>query len=944
MAARSGPQFEPDVELAGRDWELSLLAERARGAALGEGQAVLLRGPAGIGKTQLVSAALAGLGSVARTVLTAKCPQSGSAAYGTVRDLFGPLRLTEDGAEDSPLLSGSARLALPVLRPDREEDAGPTDTYAVMHGLHWLTAGLSADGLVVLAIDDVQWCDETSLRWLAFLLRRAEDLPLMVVMTQRTGHDEPRPELLDEIGDLLGCVTLDLPPLCAEAVAAMLRSAFDTEPDPDFARKCHEITGGNPFLVRRVVTRLRGDHVPPGAEQVALLDELGRDAVARTLLDRLPQDAYAVAKAIAVLGGESVEMIAALAGTQPGPAGAAVEALRAGELLADDRLDYAHDLLRGAVLDATAAEEEIALRERAARLLNDSGRPAEDAAVQLMLLPGEPAPWMVGALRAAAASAEHRGAPAVAAHYLSQALKHDPDDVALLTESARTCAQSDPWTALEQLERALALVPDPRARVPLAVQYALTSLGVQNSLRAFELVEEVLEAIEAETGENPTPADRALRTLVESVYLISGIDEKATLGAVKRRFRDYVPPQGDTAEERQLLAMLSSLGTLDGRPATEVAAQAEKVLRIGDVALGGWTLLGASLSLYLADDIDPALNALTTLLEHARSRGEAWTCTLAASTRAEVHRWTGNVGEALSDAQFSFDLTLQESWAPNVVLPQAALASALVRRGEPERAQEVLDVVTRPRLDHFTVEYHWYLMARARVRTALGDRERGLIHLYRCRDSLAEAGIGNPVLAPWWFDAAEALAGLGRHHEGLDILEGVEERVHRWGTKRAAGMLGMARGVLTRGDAGIELLTEAVNTLADSPGKLEQARAEYLLGRRLYRRGDADGARDRLRRSIDLSVLCRDKLQLDQSLPALTEAGGRLRSGTASPADALSGSERRVVEQVLAGATNREIAESLFLTQRTVEFHLTSVYRKLGIRGRQELADVLSQT
>ncbi|MFI0776398.1 ATP-binding protein [Streptomyces sp. NPDC021212] len=944
MVARSGPQSEPAMELAGRDWERSLLVERARGASFGAGQAVLLRGPAGIGKTKLLSVALDELTPIARTVLTVKCPESGSAAYETVRGLFEPLRLTEDGAESSPLLGGSARLALPALLPDRTDGTGPTDTYSVMHGLHWLTAGLSADGLVVLAIDDVQWCDEASLRWLGFLLRRAEDLPLMVLMTQRTGHERSRPEVLDEISDTLSCLIVDLPPLTTEAVGEMLRRAFDRELDSAFSAKCAEITGGNPFLVQRVVSRLRGEEISPGAEQTALLDELGWDVVARSLLGRLPRDAYAVATAIAVLGGETIETIAALAGTQPGPAGAAVEVLRANDLLLGDGLDYAHDLIRSVVLDTTSADERVALRERAARLLNDSGRPAEEVAVQLMLLPGDPAPWMVGVLLTAAESAEYRGAPAAAARYLSQALKHDPDDVTLLAALARVLGQSEPAKALEHLEHALGLVHDPRTRAPLVVQYALTSLEVQNSLRAFELVDEVIDAIDAEEGAEATPADRALRTLVDFAYLISGLDEKSTVHRVGRRFREYVPPQGDTAEERQLLGMLSALGTFQGRPATEVAAQAKKVLAIGDVAPGGWEVLGASLSLYLADEIDPVLDALTALIEHAQRTGEAWTHTLGRSTRAEVYQWAGNVSEALSDAQLSFDVVLQESWAPNVVMPQTALASALIRRGEPARAQEVLDLITRPRLDQFTLEYHWYVMARARSRAALGDLEGALTYFYRCADSLAEGNIGNPVLAPWWFDAADVLAELGRPHEGLDLIERVEESVHHWGTTRALGMLRMARGVLTAGDTGIDLLTDAVHTLADSPGRWEQARAEYLLGRRLYRRGDGEGARERLRRSIDLAVLCGDQLQLNQSLSALSDAGGRLRRSTASPADTLSGSERRVAEQAIAGATNREIAESLFLTQRTVEFHLTSVYRKLGIRGRRELARVLRKT
>ncbi|WP_328616123.1 AAA family ATPase [Amycolatopsis sp. NBC_00355] len=938
MALRSGLRALPGTELAGREWEVRLLADRARAAAVGAGQAVLLRGPAGIGKTKLLAAALDELDGIAATVLTVACPDSGVAAYEAVRALFEPLQPA--GAAAADLLTGSARLALPALVPALGEGQGTADTYSVMHGLHWLTAGLAARGLVVLALDDVQWCDETSLRWLGFLLRRAEDLPLLVLMTQRTGPDEPAPEVLGEIGAALSCLTVDLAPLSPDAVSDVLEAAFGGPPDPVFAARVLDLTGGNPFLLDRVVGRIR-DEGAPGAEHIALLDRVGREVVARPLLDRLPEGAFAVARAIAVLSGEDLETIAALAGTQPGPAGGAVRALRAGELLVPDRLDYAHDLIRTAVLDSVPPAELARLRERAAVLLNDRGRPAEEVAVHLLLLDSVPQPWMVNVLRDAAVSAEGRGAPAAAARYLTRALRADEDDIAVLVHLSRVQGQLDPASSLRHLERVLGLVTDPRRRVPVVMQYTMISLAAQNSQRAYALGEEALDALVAVSGPDPSPADRALRMLAESALLLSGLDEKSSVPRVSARLRDVTPPPGDTAEERQLLGMLSSLGTLQGRPAAEVADQASRVLLIGDVAPGGWAVLGAVLSLYLGDHGEPALTAINELLNHAQNRGEAWTYALGASTRALMHEFTGNLAEALSDAQYSFDVVTQERWAPGVTMPQAALGAMLVRQGDPVRAEQVLDTVTRPRLAEFTLEYHWFLMARARARAAQGDAEGALAVLRTCGDSLRDSGIGNPVLAPWWFDTAELLAGLGRAAEGVDVLDAVEPAIRRWGTARGFGMLETARGVLAEGDAAIDRLTAAAEVLAGSPAKLEHAKAEYLLGRRLLRRGDTEGARERLRRSIDLSVLSRDKQQLGLSLPALTEAGGRMRRGTDSPADALSGSERRVAERAATGATNREIAESLFLTQRTVEVHLTSVYRKLGIKGRADLAGAL---
>jgi DNA-binding CsgD family transcriptional regulator len=924
-------------ELAGRDWELRVLTDRARTTALGEGQAVLLRGPAGIGKTKLLSVALDELAGTAATVLTATCADTGAAAYEAVRALFGPLWPRGD-ADEAGLLAGSARLALPALAPERGD--GSADTYSVMHGLSWLVAGLAARGPVVLAVDDAQWCDETSLRWLGFLLRRAENLPVLVLLTQRTGPDEPGPEALAELGTAGNCLAVDLAPLAAAAVADVLAAGFGATPDPEFVRRAVAVTGGNPFLLDRVIGALRG-RVPPDAGHVDVLDELGREAVVRPLLDRLSPDALSVARAIAVLGGEELETIAALAGTRAGAAGNAVQTLRDGELLEPDRLAYTHDLIRTAALNTADPAELARLRERAATLLNDSGRSSEEVAVHLLVLDGPPQPWMVAVLREAATAAESRGAPAAAARYLAQVLRTRDDDVTVLVHLSRVLGQVDPAASLRHLERALELVDDPRRRVPIAMQYVMVSLSAQNAQRSYVLATEVSDALEAVLGPDPSPADRALRMVSQSALLLSGLDEKATVAQVGVRFRDVVPPPGDTAEERELLGMLSSLGTLQGRPATEVVAQAAQVLRIGDVAPGGWAVLGAVLTLFLADRPEPSLAAITGVLDHAQRRGEAWTYVLGATVRALIHQFCGNLTDALADAQYSFDVITQERWAPGIAMPQAVLGSLLVRHGDPAGAERALAAIVRPRLDDFTLEYHWYLLAKGRARAALGDADGALAALRTCGESLAGSGIGNPVLAPWWYESAELLAGLGRTGEGEAVLDGVEAAVRRWGTQRALGMFETSRGVLATGDAAIERLRHAAELLADSPAKVEQAKAEYLLGRRLLARGDAEGARERLRRSIDLSVLSRDKQQLGLALPALAEAGGRMRHGTGSPSDALSGSERRVAQRAAEGATNREIAESLFITQRTVEVHLTSVYRKLGIAGRAELAAAL---
>ena len=939
MSFRSGLRRTPGADLAGRDRELRVLVDHARAAALGEGQAVLLRGPAGIGKTKLLSTALDELEALSASVLTVTCTESGVAAYAAVRALFEPLHAAEGSGHD--LLSGSARLALPALIPPQSGPTSAVDTYSVMHGLYWLVAGLATRGLVVLALDDIQWCDESSLRWLAFLLRRAEELPLLVLVTQRTEPHETSPEISAGICATVNCLPIDLAPLAEDAVADFLKSGFGVAPDAGFVAAALEITGGNPFLLGRVVHRLR-DEVTPDAGHVRVLESAGRAAVAGPLLERLPVDVIAVARAIAVLGNEELEMVAALAGTQSGLARNAVRALRANDLLEPSRLDYTHDLIRAAVLDSVPPEELARLRERAATLLNDGGRPSEEVAVHLLPLDTPPQKWTVTVLREAAAAAESRGAPPAAARYLARALSVDQDDVAVLVRLSRALGQINPASAVQHLEHALELVSDPRDRVPIAMQYVMVSLSSRNSRRAFDLATEVSDALEAVSGPDPTPADRALRTAIQSALLISGLDEKTLVTRVGERFRDFTPPPGETAEERDLLGVLAWLGALQGSPAAEVAALADQALRIGYDAHGGWAVLGTLSALHLADHTESAVAAISGVMAHAQSRGEAWKYVWCSTVRAMMHHFTGNLTAALSDAQYSFDVINQESWSAGLVMPQVVLATLLVRQDDAAAADQLLGCVSRPRLAEATNEYHWFLMAKARTKAALGDADAALVALRTCGESLSDSGIGNPVMAPWWYESAELLAGLGRIAEGEAVLDAVAPTVCRWGTPRALGMLETARGVLASGDAAIERLRSAVDLLADSPAKLEQAKAQYLLGCRLLRRGDAEGARERLRRSIDVSVLCRDKQQLALSLPALAAAGGRMRHGTGSPADALTGSERRVAERAAEGATNREIAESLFITQRTVEIHLTSVYRKLAIGGRAELGDALS--
>ncbi|MFE4176399.1 AAA family ATPase [Streptomyces sp. NPDC056909] len=935
--------------LVGRAGELRVLTRHAEAARARRTGLVLLSGPAGIGKTSLLRAFLRSEACRNMAVLYGSCRQVvGGAGYGGVRELFGSLGLSGEDARNSPLLRGLARRALPALTSGPADDAtagaGASGVYPVLHGLYWLAANLMADRPLVLVLDDVQWCDERSLRWVDFLLRRADGLPLLVVLAQRGEAEPVAPAALADIAAQHGPTPLRLAPLTIEDVGEMARRIFPAPVGPGFVERAAAVSGGNPFTLSRLLGELRAEGVRPDEKGERRLAEVGGQVITLsvgTLLERQPRWVREVARAIAVLGEESPDLLSALAGVPASLVGDAMLILRRAELMAPGRPDLVHDVVRSAVLEPMGARALAELRAAAALLLSDAGRPAEDVAGLLMLLPAVTQPWMPGVLREAALQAESRGAPEAAVRYLHRVLEVEPHSVRVRVRMATSLAEINPPEAIRLLEEALARAGDIRTRAMVAVRYGMTCLAVQQAPTGVRVLEEVLAALEAELPPGPDPADRELHTLVESVLLIIGADEKATVSATRDRAARLAVPPGDTHAQRQKLAMMTVLTAMDGRSAERTAEQARRAMSFPGAELESWSLIASSFALGLADEVGEALDALDGLLQRSQETAAVWTYVLGLSARAFVLHSVGAVPDALADAQTAIEIIGEERWGDSAAMPQIALATVLLDRDEPERAEELLLGIKRPRLDRFVIEYHWYLMARARARWALGDREAALALFLDCGDSLEESRFTNPAFLPWWAEAASLLAFMNRADEAREITEYGGELAARWGTPRALGLAALARGVITPGAAGIELLTESVRILAGSPARSTHAQAEFLLGRALLKTGDHRGAREHLRTATDLAQRCGALALAGTSRKLLVTAGGRMRKMSASPLDMLTGMERRVAGLAASGASNRSIAESLFVTVRTIETHLTSVYRKLGVGRRTELGAIL---
>ncbi|MEV4434416.1 AAA family ATPase [Streptomyces sp. NPDC049585] len=921
--------------LTGRRSERAALGAHAAAARAGRGTAVLISGPSGSGKTRFLEEFRAEETARRTTVLHATCTRD-TTPYGALRTLLATLDPAHDGEAPPQPAAHPARAAL--------APGSGAPAHQVLHALHRLVAHLMTDRPLALVLDDAGHCDEASLRGLEYLLRRARRLPLLVVLAHGTGSAPATRTALTELTTRHAAATVRLGPLTDDDTAALVRHAFTAPADPSFAPLLAAAAGGNPRILTRVLRTLHAEGTAPDAAGAHRAEEICTALTApyvRRVLAGRPAWTRDVATAAAVLGDAAPDHVAALAGVAPALAATALAELCDAGLLTPGALHFTTEATRAAVLATLEPPALTRLRTKAALLLDDAGRPAREVADQVLLLPGPLAPWMAATLREAADRAAGDGAHKAAAGYLHRLLDAEPDDVSVRAELARLRAGFSPTEALPLLEEALTQATCVRTRAVIAAQYGLTCLAVRRGPAATTVLTGTLHALREHLGPQAGPADRELTAHLESVLLLAATAERTTLATARRHAATTPAPHGDTPAQRQQLAMLATLTALDGRHADRAVDQARRALRTPGGAPGGWAPLAAALPLALADETDDALDALEKVLSYAQECGEPRVYAQVLTARALILHRTGALPDAMTDARTATGLVAEEPRCARMSEPVIALATVLADRGEADRAEQLLAGLDARSLKRSVMEHPLHLMARAQARRGLGDHEGALDLLLACGDFLAGSGVGNPVLHPWWLHAVCLLSGMDRTDEARRIAEAAQEPARAWGTARALGLAGLARGATTPGEEGLALLTEAVTTLAGSPARADHARATHLLGKALLAAGDQRGAREHLRTAVALARQCGALALARAARSRLLAAGGRMGKITGSRTDMLTRTERKVAGLAGLGASNREIAEALFVTVRTVEMHLTSAYRKLAVGDRAGLAAVL---
>lgn len=902
----------------GRAAQFATVLARVDQAAVGDPGLVLVRGTAGSGKSTFLDLVRDIEGA---TVLHTRCHEV-AAPFAAVRDL---LTRFEGMAPTT---------ALHVLRGEPVRSLGdePTGEYPVLHGLHRLVADLAVERPLVLLLDDAHHCDSSTARWLDFTLRRAAGLRLLVVLSHQPDRTSVGGLLSTELSHHVRTTELDLGPLGRAPVAELVTRELGGCPDDAFLDACLEATGGSPMRLRDLLARLRTADVDPSWDAVDRVVAFGgAQAAASTArwLDGQTDAVRKVAEAAALLGGTRSATLGALCGLSAAVTSNAVAVLVHNDVVTADGGAFRHADVRDGVLAGIPAEDIGGLRVRAARLLSDEGRPFEEIAHQLMSVPVLNEPWMFCALREAAKAVAVGGAPEDAVRYLRRVLDAVPGHVDTRIELATVLAMTHPSAALDQFTDVLGDITDLPLRASVATRCGIAALAAHR-------VPDALPALRKALLDLPDDVHPDVRTNIETSLLVAGLADWETVGETVRWSRLLDVPPGNTPAQREMLQALARAEVLSGGSARTAAELARTDLRHNGDRQDWWAMSAATV-LHLAGESTHSLDMADAVVRDSAGRHDAWQHYYALGVRGYVHFGMGDLIAAEADAEAAIAIADSAGWSDEASTSVTILAAVLVRREATARAGALLSSLGPPR---GCTERSLRLLVRAQVLRCLGDREGAVELVLRCGREFDEAGLRDPIFAPWWLDAAYLFAELGRPAEAVEPVRRGEALAARWDTAEARGLALLARGVVTPGRAGLDLLEGAVAELADSPARLADIRALSSFGAALAAGGDLKSARGHLRTAVDMAIRCGDRTSANEVRSMLRRAGGRMPESSTSRADALTGGERRVASLAASGLSNREIAEALFIAVRTVESHLSNVYRKLGVQTR---ADLLGQ-
>ena len=931
----------PRHALLERADELAALDAAIAAAQGGVGQLVVIEGPAGIGKTSLLAEGRTRAADCGLTVLYARASELEAAfSFGVVRQLFEALLAAASEEEQSTLLGGAAGQAARLFGHREPVDGSEEDVYALLHGLYWLALNLAETKPLAVAVDDLQWSDPPSLRWLAYLARRLEGLHVCVFATLRPVEDE-HPLLTELLADAATAIVRPSS-LTAPSVAELVERELGTGAEEAFWLACQQATGGNPLLLRELLRTAAAEDVAPVAASVPVIERLAPETVTRSVrlrLNRLADGATRLARAVAVLGDRADrEQAAALAELDRGQTRAAAAALAGVDLLRPEPpFCFVHPLVGNAVYESIPVHERDAEHARAAELLADLGAPVERVAAQLLVAPPESVPRAVELLRDAAERAAGEAGLESAARYLTRALEEPLANDArgeLLLELAGVEANLGVPGVIAHLRAAQSLLGERvrQAEVSLALGHALYWAGEEA---------EGVDVLERALAEH-RDLDVELRRRLEAELVVNA----TRVASQYERARELLARLDVSLDEgpgaRVLIAGEAYHEAVGGGDAERAAATALAALTAMSDEERARNYTGGAYALLHSDRLEEGIGLLDATLADVQRRGAVFHFSSLSITRAVFQYARGALLDAEADGRTALDALPHRSvWFRPTT--HGWLAQILVERGSIDEAAELVDAVEGSVAPH-AFSRAPLLRARALVAAARGDHRAALGHALELGRLLTAFGHTNPAASyPAWRSlAALAHHALGETQEALAMAEDEVELSRAWEAPRTLGRSLRILGLIEGGEAGITHIRAAVSVLEPSPARLEHAYALANLGAALRRANQRSAAREPLRQALQLAQGSGATLLAEDAHEELVATGARPRRVELTGAASLTPSERRIASMAAEGLSNREIAQALFVTLRTVEMHLSNAFRKLAVSSRTQLPAALA--
>jgi DNA-binding CsgD family transcriptional regulator len=906
--------------LVGRERERQVLRSLAAAARVGEGGTLVVVGEAGIGKSALLQDAVRTAAGEGMLVLQAAGVEAErEVPFGGLLQLLRPVLGRLDAL---PTPQANALGAALALRP-----GSVSERFAVGAAVLSLLSGVAEDEPIVLVVDDAHLLDPPTAQALTFAARRLTADPVAVLLAVRQGASSVVTEA--------GLPTLMLGGLSAEEADALLVGVGRGLSAPALSRLL-AATGGNPLALLELPDDGTLDALPDGAP-IPVPASLARAFAART--DALSAAAHTALLVASAAGGD-------LAATGPACAQLGVDAADLDEAAAAGlvtveagRVTFRHDLVRSAVWTEAAPADRRAVHLALAATLPPAD--ADRRAWHLGEASTDPDEHVAATIDAAAARAGSRGAHAVAVAGFDRAARLTPDAglraLRLVTAAEFAWRAGQPETALDLLARATALPASPDLRLRAA---ALEG-AVAARTGAVEHARDVL--IAAGTSVADRDADLAVHLLADGLLAAQYAGDITSAAQAAARIEGLLP-RVRSPRSRWLGSLATGVAGIiagHGGPDRIRAAMARAIdddALLADPQLAPWLVLG---TLYLRES-GTERAVIPTVVAHLRRRADLGGLPIllfyVGRDQATTDRWT----DAVATYTEGIVLAREAGQVTDVVAGLAGLAWLEARRGDEvacrAHADEALTLATAHHLGFFQT---WALTALGDLALGAGRAQEALDTYTAVIELVATLGFDDVDVWPA-ADVVDALVRLDRPDEAASQAARLSERAADKGQPWSLARAARAVGIIAPADEIDDRFRAALALHARTPDAFETARTQLAYGRRLRRSRRPADARVPLRAALATFDALGAAPWAEQATAELRGTGETARRRDVIGLDHLTPQELQVARTLAVGRTTREAAAALFLSPKTIEYHLRNVYAKLGVRTRTELAAAIT--